>query len=235
MTPVTCESSAWFGEYAAGERVVKREVKRRSQARCGSRVRASARRRESVEAAFPALDSDAQEMIPRGQFFAVRERVFGERLQAAPRDCRHCRSRTRLPTAPPVLRAMCAKPCRAIAGHRRATCADPRGGLHIPGIEATRPSSAAGCRRRSIRQTGPCMFDGFDVGIDAAVCGPNERGQVGGALDGGNRAAALPRRRHDVFQVPQHHVVTDCGALDAPKSVAHLACQLLQAGQNIVK
>ena len=35
------------------------------------------------------------------------------------------------------------------------------------------------------------------------------------------------------FEIAQHHVVTDCGALDALKSVAHLACQLLQAGQNI--
>ena len=79
------------------------------------------------------------------------------------------------------------------------------------------------------------VFDGCDVGIDAAVCGPDERGQVGGALDGGNRAAALPRCRQDVFHVPQHHVVTDGGALDALKSVAHFACQLLQAGQNLVK
>ena len=65
---------------------------------------------------------------------------------------------------------------------------------------------------------------GCNIGIDAAVCGPDKRGQVGGGLDGGNRAAALPRRCHDILHVAQRHVVTDCGAVDALKSVAQLAC-----------
>jgi len=90
------------GEYAAGQRVVKREVKRRRELLGfqGARFRQA---REFVEAVFPALDSDRAEndstyLALRGSLARIRRAPAGY-----PRDCRHCRSRTRLPTASPVL------------------------------------------------------------------------------------------------------------------------------------
>ena len=66
-------------EDAAGERVVEDEGKCRSEF-AGFQRACLGKRRQPVQAVFPALDLKTKEVIPAGQLFPVGERTFGERL-----------------------------------------------------------------------------------------------------------------------------------------------------------